>query len=163
MKRHVLLSASVALGLALLGSQAPADVPEHASSRMRNIEDRLEVLVPSGSPASIFDTLTARVKRAGYAITSRDDKKYRLVVDRPAALSESNLLSDNNNGSEWIRMRFEVTEPKKNESGYRVTGAIVFLADKGGLGEKDVELDQRQPYRDEIKAYLRGLVTDPPR
>jgi hypothetical protein len=57
-------------------------------------------------------------------------------------------------------MRFEITAPKKGETGHHVTGAVFLVQDPGAVSEKDVSLDKQQPYRDEVKAYLRGLEPD---
>jgi len=153
--------AAIVLVLALgLASMAAADVPKHASSRTRNVEDRLEVHIARGTAATVFDTLSARLRRGGYALVSRDDEKLRLTVERPATLDETHLLSDTYEGSERIRLRFEVTRPKDDETGHRMTGTIQFISNLNAVNEKLVDLGRRQPFLNEIRAFLRGLTAD---
>lgn len=153
-------AAIVLLALGLMSTAAAADVPKQASSRTRNVEDHLVVHLTRGTAASVLDTLTARLKRGGYAVVSRDDEKLRLTVERPATLDESNLISDTYEGSERIRLRFEVTRPKDDETGHRVTGTIQFVANLNAVNENLVDLGKRQPYLNEIRAFLRGLTAD---
>jgi len=82
------------------------------------------------------------------------------MLERPASADEARPLVNEVNGTERIRMRFEITAPKKGELGHRVTGAMFLVQDPGGIAEKDISLDKQQPYRDEMKAYLRGLEPD---
>jgi len=157
--KQSLLSTAI-LTAVVLAMTAFAEVPEHPSSRVRDVPDRLEASVPWGSAHEIFDTLAARTGRGGYSTFMRNDEKFRLMLERPASAEEARPLVNQVNGSERIRMRFEITAPKKGELGHRVTGLMFLVQDPGGGGEKDVSLDEQQPYRDEMKAYLRGLEPD---
>lgn len=153
-------AAIVLLALSLVPAAALAEVPKHASSRTRNVEDRIAVHLARGTAATVFDTLSARLTRGGYTFVSRDDQKLRLTVERPATLDEAHLLSDSYEGRERIRLRFEVAQPKSDESGHRVTGTIQFISNLNAVNEKMVDVGKRQPYLDEIRAFLKGLQGD---
>jgi len=157
--KQSLLSTAILTAVVLVVT-AFAEVPEHPSSRMRDVPDRLEANVPWGTAPEIFDTLATRTMRGGYSTFMRNDEKYRLMLERPASADEARPLVNEVNGTERIRMRFEITAPKKGELGHRVTGAMFLVQDPGGIAEKDISLDKQQPYRDEMKAYLRGLEPD---
>src|SRR5262245_10656063 len=142
-------SAIGALLLAVfLATHASAQTPpEEASSRIRNAPDRFEERVPWGSASEIFDTLAARVQRGGGKVTSRDEAKYRIEVERSATLGEARFLAQDVNGSERIRMRFEVTQPKKAEVGHHITATVFLVQNPGATDEKALELDNQLPYR----------------
>jgi len=151
---------SFVIGVSLVTWAAAQPPPKEASSRIRNAPDHFEEQVPWGSASEIFDTLAARVQRGGGTVSWRDDAKYRIEVERPATLGEARFLSGDVNGTERIRMRFEVTQPKKDEIGHHVTATVFLAQNSGATNEKAIELDNQVPYRDEMKAYLRGVQPD---
>jgi hypothetical protein len=156
MKKRILLS--LACLLATVAAAQPP--PKNASSQIRDVPAHLSEEVQWGSASEIFDTLSARVQRGEGTVTWRDDAKYRIEVDRPATLGEARFLAQDVNGSERIRMRFEVTQPKKGEIGHRGTATVFLVQNPGATDEKAVGLDDQLPYRDEMRAYLRGVEPD---
>jgi hypothetical protein len=157
MKNRLLPSLACLLSVVSLAAAQP---PKQGSSEIRDVPHRFVEEVPWGSATEIFDTLSARVQRGGGTVTWRDDAKYRIEVDRQATLGEARFLAQDVNGSERIRMRFEVTRAKKGEFGQRVTATVFLVQNPGATDEKAVELDNQLPYRDEMKAYVRGVEPD---
>lgn len=151
---------SLLLVISLAAQAAAQPPPKEASSRIRNAADQFEEQVPWGSASEIFDTLAARVERGGGKVSWRDDGKYRIELERPTTLGEARFLAQDVNGTERIRMRFEVTRPQKDEVGHHVTATVFLVQNSGATDEKAVELDNQVPYRDEMKAYLRGVQPD---
>jgi len=160
MKRTASFGLASILALSLAAHALAQPPPKEASSHIRNAPNHFEEQVPWGSAGEIFDTLTARVVRGGGKVSWRDDSKYRIEVERSATLGEARFLSQDVNGTERIRMRFEVTQPKKDEIGHHITATVFLVQNPGATDEKAVELDNQTPYRDEMKAYLRGVQPD---
>jgi hypothetical protein len=158
MKKRILLSLAGQLATVSLAAAQP--LPKNASSQIGHVPDRFTEEVPWGSATEIFDMLSARVQRGGVTMSWRDDAKYRIEVDRPATLREARFLSQDVNGSERIRMRFEVTQHKKGEVGHGVTATVFLVQNPGATDEKAVGLDDQLPYRDEMGACLRGVEPD---
>jgi hypothetical protein len=151
-----LAAALAALSLsAVLSTSARADF--EASSRIRDIEGRREITIATIATDTVLDTLAARGTRQGYALADLDREDARLVLEKPADVGEAALLRTPPDGTERIRLRFEIVRPEKKKNGVAVVGAILLVSNPGSSGELMMDLGKRDPYRDHLKFWLSGL------
>lgn len=160
MRRLVVPLAAAFIAFAALATVPLASRAEFkASSRIRDIEGKREVTIATIATDTVLDTLSVRGVRRGYVLADLDREDARLVLERPADVGEASLLRTPPDGTERIRLRFEVVRPEKKKSGVSVIGAIVLISNPGSSGELMVDLGKRDPYREELKGWMSGLQT----
>jgi hypothetical protein len=131
--------------------------PSRASSRMRNLSGRMEVVVGAVDEAAILDSLSVRASRLGYAVADRDSDDVRLRLEKPAVLAEVAPLGARFEGTEQKRLLFEVVRAGKSTGRLKVIGALTLVSNPGATGQSDRDLGKQQPFRDELKSLMEGI------
>jgi hypothetical protein len=146
---------ALAILTGLAGSNALAD--SKASSLIRDIAGRREVRLATASAGAILDSLVARGTAQGDSLIDLDREHGRLVLERTMAVDEASVLRTPPDGTERVRLRFEVVQPGRAGPPLTVVGAILLVTNPGAAGEQIVDLGKKQPYRNELKAWMSGL------
>jgi len=132
--------------------------PSRASSRMRNLPGRMDVVVGPVDEQAILDTLSVRASRLGYAVAERDTDDVRLRLEKPAVLAEVAPLGTRFEGTEQKRLLFEVVRVDGRPAGrLRVVGALTLVTNPGAADQGDRDMGKRQPFRDELKSLMEGI------
>lgn len=137
---------------------AAVAAPSRASSRMRNLSGRMDVVVGAVDEAAILDSISVRASRLGYAVAERDTDDVRLRLEKPAVLAEVAPLGARFEGSEQKRLRFEVVRVDGRPAGrLRVIGALTLVTNPGAADQGERDMGKVQPFRDELKRLLEGI------
>ena len=145
----------VALSIPLLAITSPGGAaPNEASSRVRNIKGKIETTVPASAESVLVDSITVIAFRNGWELLSSDKQTLRVRFEKPATAAEVATLVSTVDGNELKRVGFEVVTNKKKPETLKVIGVMLVVADAGSVGQSDVDVGKRQPFRNELKALL---------
>jgi hypothetical protein len=156
-RRFFVLALAATLFAALAAPPAlppAAHADSKASSRIRDVEGRREVRVSLETHSALLDTLAARGTRNGYEVRELDREHEKLVLERAADVGEASLVRTPPDGTERVRVRFEIVRPKKSSDLVTLVGAIVLVSNPNSSGELMMDLGKRDPYRDQLKAWM---------
>ena len=143
----------ILVALIVLVFALPADAaPSGASSRIRSYQGRFETIVSGEDQLAVFDSLGAEAERAGFRLLSRDEKKLRLLYERPAVAEEVARVGWTVSSTEVNRLQFEVVEEK--EGRLRIVSVTSLVQNPRALDEKEKDVGKLHPWRDEMKAML---------